>query len=134
MKHIKLYEEFELNDTESLNEELNIFGHDFKIFKSFDEQRKSRLSFLEDIDLEQFKPGAHQSEIKNLMLKVTKATKLKDSFETVIEESQVMCVKTMLGALKDLKKDLVNPDRSLGFIFYMPEIKEFIYHGGSTIR
>jgi hypothetical protein len=69
------------------------------------------------------------------MLRVDKATKLKeDSFRNVIEEAQVMCVVTMLEALKDLKSDLVREDKSLGFIFYMPERKEFIYHGSSTIK
>jgi hypothetical protein len=135
MKHVSTFEQFNTVDTEQVNEEIKILGKDIKIFKSFDEQRKSRLSFLEDIDLDSLKPGANQREIKDIMLRVDKATKLKeDSFRNVIEEAQVMCVVTMLEALKDLKSDLVREDKSLGFIFYMPERKEFIYHGSSTIK
>ena len=136
MKHVKTFEQFESNDTESVNEELKLFGRELKFWPSYNDQLKRRLSFLAKTNLDEIKVGSQQREIKDLMLRVDKATKLSsNSMKDNIESAEVQEVDSMLKAMKELKADVVSKDESkgIGFISYFPEVHKF-YYSGSLIN
>ena len=136
MKHVKTFEQFESNDTESVNEELKLFGRELKFWPSYNDQLKRRLSFLAKTNLDEIKVGSQQREIKDLMLRVDKATKLSsNSMKDNIESAEVQEVDSMLKAMKELKADVVSTDESkgIGFISYFPEVHKF-YYSGSLIN
>ena len=136
MKHVKTFEEFEINDTESVNEELKLFGRELKFWPSYNNQLKRKLSFLVKSNLDEIKVGSQQREIKDLMLKVDKSTKLSsNTMKDNIENAEVIEVNSMLKAMKELRDDVLSTDESkgIGFISYFPEVHKF-YYSGSLIN
>ena len=131
MKHVKTFEQFEINDTESLNEEIKLFGKEIKLWPSYNDTLKSNLSFLTKIDMDSLKAGVHQREIKDLMIKIDKSTKTPEkSMIDVIQNAQVQEVQSMLKSMKELQKDLIEEDTIIGYISYFPEEKKFYYSPG----
>jgi hypothetical protein len=135
MKFVKTFEQFELNDTESLNEEVKLFGKEIKLWPSYNDVLRNKLSFIMESDVDNLKAGSQQREIKDLMLKVDKATKTsKNSLRDLIEEAQVQGVQSMLKSLKELKADLMSDDKIIGYISYFPEDKKFYYNPGFAFQ
>lgn len=131
MKNVKTFEQFNVIDTELLNEEVKLFGREIKLWPSYNDILRNKLSFIMKSDIDSLKAGSHQREIKDLMLKVDKATKTdKNSLKDIIEEAQVQCVQSMLKSLKELKKDLMTDDKIIGYISYFPDDKKFYYNPG----
>ena len=131
MKNIKTFEQFNVIDTESLNEEVKLFGKEIKLWPSYNDVLRSKLSFIKNADLHELKAGVHQREIKDLMLKIDKSTKTESkSIKKEIEESQVQAVQSMLKSMKELKADLEADDKIIGYISYFPDEKKFYYSPG----
>ena len=131
MKHLKTYEQFDQEYTETVNEEVKLFGKEIKLWPSYNEILRNKLSFILDADLDNLKAGANQREIKDLMLKMDKATKTdKNSLRDMIEGSQVQEVQSMLKALKELRNDMLGDDKIIGYISYYPDDKKFYYNPG----
>jgi len=129
MSHIKTFEQFESNDTESLNEEIKIFGREIKLIPSYSDLLRSKMSFLNKENLDEMKAGAHQREIKDLMLKIDKISKSEESsIAEFIEKANVHQVQYMLDALRELKEDVNTKDKEIGWISFFPNLKnQFSY-------
>jgi hypothetical protein len=129
MKHVKLFEEFEQNDTKSVNEEIRLFGREIKLLPSYSDLLRSKMSFINNINLDELKAGVNQREIKDLMLKIDKISKSEDSsIAEFIEKANVHQVQYMLDALKELKRDVNTKDKEIGWISFFPELKhQFSY-------
>lgn len=135
MKHIKLFEEYNIDSTESLNEEVKLFGKEIKFWPSYNDVLRSKLSFIKDTDLDSLKAGVHQREIKDLMIRIYRATKPDaKSLVEEIENSQVQAVVSMLKSIKELKVDLLDEDKIIGYISYFPEEKKFYYSPGFAFQ
>ena len=136
MSHLKTFEQFESNDTESLNEEIKIFGREIKLIPSYSDLLRSKMSFLNKVNLDELKAGVHQREIKDLMLKIDRATKMSsNTMKENIENAEVQEVDSMLKAMKELKVDVMSTDetKGIGFISYFPEMHKFYYSGSLHI-
>jgi hypothetical protein len=129
MNHVKTFEQFESIDTESLNEEIKIFGREIKLIPSYSDLLRSKMSFLNKVNLDELKAGVHQREIKDLMLTIDKISKSENSsIAEFIEKANVHQVQYMLDALKELKEDVNTKDKEIGWISFFPNLKtQFAY-------
>jgi len=135
MKHIKTFEQFEISDTDSLNEEIKLFGRDIKLRPTFNDLRKWQLAFLNDIDLEQLTPGGNQREIKNIAKQVNKTLNKTEweVFDEKIEKCTVHQVKSLLDSLKEMKTALNNESALVGRIGFHDGLDKFFYTEGLSI-
>lgn len=135
MKHIKTFEQFEVSDTDSLNEEIKLFGKDIKLRPTFNDLKKWKLAFLNDIDLNELTPGGNQSEIKNIAKQVNKILN-KTGWEVLdekIDKCTVHQLKSLLDALKKMKAALNDEDALVGGITFYDELDKFLYTEGLFI-
>lgn len=122
MKNILTY-----SDYNKVNEE-------FRLFPSDNDTIKKDLSFLIDTNLDTLRASVNKKEIKDIMLKVDKAMKNKKvSLSSIIENADIHLVQNMLDILKEIKKNLLEKDKTLGNIVYLEDSNKFHYNPGFVI-